>query len=78
MSLYIEVRKQDRIVNGELVKVGECCYLPNALAKACEKNGLAAWPTEKAAMAAGKVKSEKRKAKAAKDEAAADKKRKRN
>ena len=68
MSLYVEVRKEDRIVNGELVKVGDCCYLPNSLALHLEKNGLVAWPQEKAALAAGKAKSLKRKASAEKAE----------
>ena len=80
MSLFVEIRKQDRIVDGKLAKVGENVYLPNSLALHLEKNGLVAWPQEKAALAAGKAKSLKRKDSAAKAEvrAAAEKKGKRN
>jgi hypothetical protein len=59
MSLLCEVRKQDRIVNGELVKVGETCLLPNSLALSLEKNGgLVVWasPEEHLKHAAAKRK----------------------
>ncbi len=79
MALLVEIRKQDRIVDGKLAKVGENVYLPNSLAVHLEKTSFAAWPQEKAAMAAGKAKSAKRKASAEKAEAreAAEKKGKR-
>lgn len=60
MSLLVEIRRQPRIVNGELVKVGDACRLPNALALALEKNGLVAWPSEKVSLKAAEVKVEKR------------------
>ncbi len=69
MTLYVEIRKQDRIVDGKLAKVGDNVYLPNSLAVHLEKTGLVAWPQEKAAMAAGKAKSLKRKESAAKADA---------
>lgn len=59
MGLLCEVRKQDRIVNGELVKVGETCLLPNSLALSLEKNGgLVVWasPEEHLKHAAAKRK----------------------
>lgn len=65
MSLLVEIRKQPRIVNGEVVKVGESCRLPNPLAIALENKGLVAWPSEKVAIKAAKEKSEKKKKSAA-------------
>lgn len=73
MSLLVEVRKQPRIVDGELVNVGESCRLPNALALALENKGLVAWPSEKVARKAAEERAERRK----KAAAAADKKGKR-
>lgn len=69
MSLLVEVRKHPRIVDGELVKVGEPCRLPNALALALENKGMVAWPQERVAIAEAKAKSDKRKASRAKQKA---------
>jgi hypothetical protein len=76
MSLLVEVRKQPRIVDGELIGIGEPCRLPNSLAKALESTGLVAWPSEKVALKAARDRAEKRK-KSAEAKAAADKKGKR-
>ncbi len=73
MSLYVEIRKQDRIVDGKLAKVGDNVYLPNSLAVHLEKIGMVGWPQEKAALAAGKAKSLKRKQSADKADARAAK-----
>ncbi len=48
MSLLCEIRKEDRIVAGEVVKVGETCLLPNSLALALENKGLVAWASPEA------------------------------
>lgn len=68
MSMLVEVRKRPRVVDGKLVKVGDSCHLPNSLAVALEDKGMVGWPTEKVAVKAAKVKSDKRKAKKAKAE----------
>jgi len=64
MSLLVEIRKQPRIVNGELKSPGETCRLPNALAMALENKGLVGWPGEKASMLAAEAKAKKKSAKA--------------
>ena len=43
MALLVEIRREDRIVNGDLVKVGKTCLLPNSLALVLERTGLCAW-----------------------------------
>jgi hypothetical protein len=48
MSLYCEIRKQPRVVNGELVNPGECAMIPNSLALALEDKGLVAWASPEA------------------------------
>jgi hypothetical protein len=78
MALLVEIRKEDRVVNGKLVEVGNVCYLPNSLALHLERTGYVAWPQEKDAFKAGKEKSLKRAEAKAKAEAAEKKKGKRN
>lgn len=61
MSLLVTIRREDRIVNGDLVKVGQHCRLPNSLARVLERTGLCAWADGKAQTKDAAARSEKRK-----------------
>ena len=62
MSLYVQIRKEDRLVQGEVVKVGDHCWLPNAMAMGLEKKGFCAWADGDAQIKEAKRKAEKREA----------------
>ena len=62
MSLFVQVRKEDRIVQGELVKIGEHCWLPNAMAKGLEDKGYCAWASGDAQTKEAKRLADKREA----------------
>jgi hypothetical protein len=59
MSLLVTIRREDRIVNGALVKVGASCRLPNALARVLERTGLCAWADGKAQIKDAEARREK-------------------
>lgn len=60
MSLFVQIRKEDRRVQGELVKVGDHCWLPNALAMGLEGKGFCAWASGDAQIKEAKRKRERR------------------
>ena len=60
MSLFVQIRKEDRIVQGEIVKVGDHCWLPNALAMGLEGKGFCAWADGDAQTKEAKRKRDKR------------------
>lgn len=66
MSLLVEIRKEQRVVNGAVVKVGETCRLPNALALALEKVGLCAHADGAAQLKAAEAKGIRKAARKAK------------
>lgn len=65
MALLCEIRKQDRIVSGEVVKVGSVVLLPDDLALKLEDKGLVRWANPKAHKDLAKKRSEARKRNAA-------------
>lgn len=46
MSIAVEIRKQPRLHNGRLIKVGQIVKLPNPLALALKAKGYAVEPQE--------------------------------
>ena len=74
MSQLCQIRREDRHVAGELVKVGEVCRLPNSLALALEKKGLVYWASPEAHIADAADRHAKRDAKILADMEAAEKK----
>lgn len=48
MSVLCLIRKEPRIVNGELINPGEVAMIPNSLALALEDKGLVTWASPEA------------------------------